>query len=93
MNVSGGVASESDFLFNEHLGFGSKKNGSVSGGSSGPEEDEDNPVWGMPMFESEQLANLTDEEYLAVVSTVKTIFRNKQVADLVISRWRSPKEP
>eukprot|EP00095_Tigriopus_kingsejongensis_P005587 maker-scaffold12_size759060-snap-gene-6.19 protein:Tk05587 transcript:maker-scaffold12_size759060-snap-gene-6.19-mRNA-1 annotation:"diapause hormone receptor" len=31
------------------------------------QRDESNPVWGMPMFENNALANLTDAEYLAMV--------------------------
>ena len=34
---------------------------------------DDKAVWGMPMFKENQLANLTDEEYLAMVSGILLI--------------------
>ena len=49
---------------------GSGKDDPVAGGAgagAAASADADNPVWGMPMFENNSLANLTDAEYLAMV--------------------------
>ena len=37
---------------------------------AGAVEDEDTAVWGMPKFKDDQLANLTDEQYLAMVRAI-----------------------
>lgn len=48
-------------------------NGSLDYAADPGQKDQSNPVWGMPMFENNALANLSDAEYLAMVSIFKLL--------------------
>ncbi|XP_059080613.1 neuromedin-U receptor 1-like isoform X3 [Tigriopus californicus] len=48
-------------------------NGSLDYGADSGQKDQSNPVWGMPMFENNALANLSDAEYLAMVLGPKNV--------------------